>query len=532
LGSHARAFGKERGRTAQVTAQTLVRTPKQISKKMQQILRSPHYSLELSSNDMSAAQPPGPLGRPSIGTRISPASWVFGSILLALVIAVFGFAPKHSKPEEIMSEKNKKRFSDFCFQLVSFWKWIKTPLSLASVALASAWWWRFAGRTSSVKAYQVIGVSLACFMVGALVGFVVTSYGEEAGTIGKVRDWLIGGITALTAVQAVQGGGVFKKFLLGFTYDESDHKQFGLVLSMAIVYFSLGFLFMFRWRELTWNVQLAKARAERGSLDGSRQTTVAVQKLLVQLPPDILMGVQDISETDVSDKEKEELKSALYQDDVNTFLKQADEALKSGVVLGWEDIYKVANIHYYRAYFEPQDHHIVQVKKALQWISRALAFTPLHADLTMKYADMLGEDRQKSAAVAVLENLVVRPESPAVAFEWLGYYLRSVPSRLDDSIRYSDKFLALFLEDNDTKFNLAYAYGAKYCQELKKSGKTNDLNSPNRKQALELLRQALAEDPQFKEKVAECWIEEKKGFECMRGDPEFDKLAPEPPHQK
>jgi tetratricopeptide (TPR) repeat protein len=154
-----------------------------------------------------------------------------------------------------------------------------------------------------------------------------------------------------------------------------------------------------------------------------------------------------------------------------------------------------------------------------------MALNPLHADLTMKYADMLGEDSQKSATVAVLENLVVRPESPAVAFQWLGYYLRSVPSRLDDSIHYSHKFLALFHEDNDTKFNLAYAYGAKYCQELKKSGKT-DQNSPNRIKALELLRQALAEDPKFEEKVAKKWIEEKKGFECMRGDPEFDKLVP------
>src|SRR6476660_80017 len=263
---------------------------------------------------MLAAQPPGP---PSTGTRISPASWVFGSILLAFVIAVFGFAPKHSKPEEIMAEKNEKRLSNFFskffsnffsffskffsnlwFQIVSFLKSIsKTSLFLAVVvAPASVLWWRFAARTCSMGTSVLVAVSLACFMVGALVGFVVTSYGEEAGTIGKVRDWLIGGITALTAVQAGQGGGVFKKFILLFTPNQNNPNQFGLALSMAIVYFSLGFLCMFRWRELTWNVPLAKARAERGLLDGSRQTTVAVQKLLVHLPPDILTGAQDISE--------------------------------------------------------------------------------------------------------------------------------------------------------------------------------------------------------------------------------------------
>lgn len=425
--------------------------------------------------------------------------------------------------------KGDKGFQDLWLQLISFWKSIpKTSLFLAVVvAPTSIWWWYFAGNNSKMDIYLLVAVSLACFMAGTLVGFVFTSYGEEAGTVGKVRDWLIGGITALTAVQAGQGGGVFKTFLLKFTTDENDSNQFGLVLSMAIVYFTLGFLFMFRWRELSWNVQLAKARAERGMLDGSRQTTAAVQKLIVQLPHDVLTGVQDISQTDVSNKEQEDLKNALYQDDVNTFLKQADEALKSGLALGWEDIYKVANIHYYRAYFETKDQHSVQVKRALQWISRALALNPLHADLTMKYADMLGDDGQKAAAVSVLENLVVRPEAPAVAFEWLGYYLRSVPSRLDDSIRYSQKFLALFPEDNDTKFNLAYAYGAKYCQELKKPGATNT-DSSNRDSALKLLREALAEYPQFKEKVTKDWIEEKKGFECMSGDSEFIKLTEDP----
>lgn len=425
-----------------------------------------------------------------------------------------------------MAEGDKKGFQDLWLQLVSFWRSIpKTSVFLAGVVTpASIWWWNFAGNNSEMGTYLLVAVSLACFMAGTLVGFVFTSYGEEAGTVGKVRDWLIGGITALTAVQAGQGGGAFKTFLLKFTTDENNGNQFGLVLSMAIVYFTLGFLFMFRWRELTWNVQLAKARAERGMLDGSRQTTAAVQKLIVQLPHDVLTGVQDISQTDVSNKEQEDLKNALYQDDVNTFLKQADEALNSGQALGWEDIYKVANIHYYRAYFETGDQHSVQVKKALQWISRALALNPLHADLTMKYADMLGDDGQQGTAVAVLENLVVRPEAPAVAFEWLGYYLRSVPSRLDDSIRYSEKFLALFPEDNDTKFNLAYAYGARYCQELKKSGTTVPDSSDHDK-ALKLLREALTEYPEFKEKVTKDWLEEKKGFECMREDSEFKQLA-------
>lgn len=401
-----------------------------------------------------------------------------------------------------------------------FYAFIVTPLSI--------YWWWYASSTSAMGMGLLIAVSLACFMLGALIGFVLTSYGEESGTIGKVRDWLIGGITGATLVQAAQGGGVFKNFLWKFVTGDDPHgNQFGMVMSMAIVYSALGFLFMFLQRELVWNPHLAAARKERGLLDGSRQATSTVQKLQVQLPPDVLTGVQDISEVDVSSKVKEDLRSVIYAADVDTFLKQADEALKSGQPLGWEDVYKVANIHYYRAYYESGDRHPPQVRKALEWINRALVINPLHADLTMKCADMLGDDHQEDAAVALLENLVVRAETPAVAFQWLGFYLRSNSEQLDNSIFYSRKFLELFPGDRATRFNLAYAYAEKYCEELRESGAEIIPNSVNRVEALGILGAIVREQPDYKKDVEKS-IHQHKGFACFRGDEIFEEIMRRP----
>jgi tetratricopeptide (TPR) repeat protein len=395
------------------------------------------------------------------------------------------------------------------------------------VAPVSFYWWQYAAHTSQIPGYLLLGVGTACFMVGCLVGFVFTSYGEETGTIGKVRDWVIGGLAGLTVAQASQGGGFFKNFLAKFTVDAKNDNQFGLVLSLAIVYSSLGFLFMFFQRELVWNPRLAKSRKERGLLDGTVQATAVIQKLLVQLPPSILTGVQDVSDTRVSSKEAEELKNAVYNDDVNTFLKQAEEAVRNGTALGWDDVSKVAHIHYYRAYFETGDNHAAQAQKALEWIARALALNPMHADLTMKYADMLDADKQRPATVAVLENLAARAEAPAVTFEWLGYYLRGDLDRLDDSIRCSNKFLALFPGDASARFNLSYAYFAKYCQEAQKKSSDSHKRSEYHAKALELLAAALEVDPGFRDKVAD-WPENPE-LKYIDGDRDFRDLAPKLP---
>jgi tetratricopeptide (TPR) repeat protein len=437
-----------------------------------------------------------------------------------------------STAQKASTKRDPKR-KDFWERIQGLWHSLpKTSLFFFFAVLpASLWWWYYLGLCKSQaelcqgRRMMLVALSLASFMVGCLAGFVFTSYGEETGTVGKIRDWLIGGITGVTFVELFKGdGGVFGSLLHRFTVPPGSDNDFALTVSVAVVYLSLGFLFMFFQRELILNVVLAKSRAERGELDGTRQTGLAIQKLLAQLPPSILAGVTDIGETDrVSKDEVQELSNTLYSDDVSTFLKQAENAAKNGVPLEWDTVYKVANVQYYRSYFAPDNQKSSQVRKALEWIRRALAMNPLHADLTMKCADMLGADGQSDAAIAVLEALRVRPEAPAVVEQWLGYYLRSIPSRADEAIKHSNRFLSFFPDDPDTAFNLAYAYGVKYCAAMKSGSQADAAAIESRNSVLRFLDKGLNAYPEFGAKVAQ-WRSQDRGLACFSEDADFKKL--------
>jgi hypothetical protein len=70
------------------------------------------------------------------------------------------------------------------------------------IAVFSIVWWLVASDIALSKFILVMALGLSAFMVGCLVGFLFTSYGEEVGTVGKVRDWVIGGLAGLTIAKA------------------------------------------------------------------------------------------------------------------------------------------------------------------------------------------------------------------------------------------------------------------------------------------------------------------------------------------
>src|SRR6266852_4762624 len=135
-------------------------------------------------------------------------------------------------------------------------------LTWSLIAIVSVGWWIIASQHSRWRLVLVVGLSLSSFMVGCLVGFLFTSYGEETGTVGKIRDWLIGGITGITIAKA----GAIKGLLLTFAAGAGP-SEFALAISSAVVYAVLGFFFMFFQRELILNVLLAQSRAERGTIE-------------------------------------------------------------------------------------------------------------------------------------------------------------------------------------------------------------------------------------------------------------------------
>jgi tetratricopeptide (TPR) repeat protein len=379
-------------------------------------------------------------------------------------------------------------------------------------------WWRIAGQGLGVRTVLIAALSLAAFMVGCLVGFLFTSYGEEAGTVGKIRDWLIGGITGLTIAKAAS----IKGLLATFQATSSGTGEYALTVSAAIVYTSLGFFFMFFQRELVLNVLLAEGRAQRGRVDGTSHAGQVVKSFLLKLPASLLSGVDDVDEITAVDKEEaKNLHETLYSDDVKAFLQQAERSLSDGLGLDWDVISKVAYIHYYRTYFEKKDDKPAQARRAIDWITRALVINPQHADFTLKLADMMGTIGDYEAAVTILERLVRQPDGPIVVRQWLGFFLLNVPGRLADAVRYSEEYSKLVGEDADSLFNLASAYAQAFCENVPDLGPPNETHE----KALTYLRRALQREPDYAETIRTKWIEKGESFACFVSDKEFRMLA-------
>jgi tetratricopeptide (TPR) repeat protein len=149
---------------------------------------------------------------------------------------------------------------------------------------------------------------------------------------------------------------------------------------------------------------------------------------------------------------------------------------------------------------------------------------PMHADLTMKYADMLAASNEYDAAAIVLERLASRPEAPMLVKQWLGYFLLWVPNRVNDAIRYSQEYLGLFPDDADAPFNIACAYAQMYCDDLR-AGKNGSEQLDHRKKAMDTLAEALRRDPDYSDTVRTKWTTEGESFDCFSSDPEFQKLV-------
>jgi tetratricopeptide (TPR) repeat protein len=431
------------------------------------------------------------------------------------------------------------------------WWWLATLLAVSLILSASIWpvrgpapnksdkkvslrvwltlfmvtlvWWALAAGHSPQRLVLLVGLSFASFMVGCLVGFLFTSYGQEEATVGKVRDWLVGGLTGLTIAEASN-----IKSLLGAFAIDSSTQEFALVVSVAVLYTGLGFFFMFIERELILNVWLAQSRAERGRLEGTQEVGHVTLRLLLALPASVLSGVHQVNEVVEDDETEKDLRKLLERDDVQKFLEQAEEAATSGAPLDWDVTSKVANLRYYCTYFErSKEQRTAQAERALEWILRALYINPLHVDMSVKYADMLGILDRYDEAASILERIERTADAPAYIRQWLGYYLIKV-DRSDEAIQYSKKYHEQFPDESDTFFNIARAYAHKYCNELTLSGEKALPKSENRERALENLKKGLRAQPDYTEILRKKWgapDPDPEEWQCLMKDHELRALV-------
>lgn len=414
---------------------------------------------------------------------------------------------------------------------IAFWKGLRRALRWGPIvtwtlifALAVAYIVLVSRAATVDRIRLTLGLTMASFAIGSVAGFLFSSYGEETATIGKIRDWLIGGITGVTIVKASSIQGLLEKFAAGTT-----NQEFAMTVADAVTFAVLGFFFMFFQRELIINVLLAQRRAERSRLDGTQQAELAITQTLQVLPPNLLSGVEDVDELlDGTKPEAERIEKLIDSDDVTKFLEGADEEAASGRTLGWDIVSMAAHLNYYRTYTAKGDDKEEQAERARQWLLRALMINPHHVDFTAKYADILAMQKQYNSAVKVLEELYDSPDAPAYIEQWLGYFLLWV-DREEEAIKLSEDYHRRFPDDDSGLFNAACGYAQLYEKELKAKGVAEDLQSSNRKKALELLKSSLKmQPPDERQALLQKYSTEDESFYALRQDSEFLSIAGTP----
>lgn len=396
--------------------------------------------------------------------------------------------------------------------------WTLVVLALfAWIAIAASHhWWR---------ASLLTALAGAAFVLGSLVGFIFSTYDDEASTIGKLKDWLLGAIATITVVKFAD----LKPILLAFAvYNNS--REFALTLGVAMVFLPIGFFFMYFGRELLFNVPLARKRAERTSIE-THQASIVTLQLIAAIPSSLLCGIDD---AEVLLKTRpllaEQLRNDLTSKDVETFLTQSESAIQTGQPLDWDVISKNAYLQYYRIYFSDADDKQEQAATALAWILRALIINPAHVDLTVKRADVLAIQGQYEECCAILERLQPQPECPAFIDQWLGYYLLFLPGREESAVRDSTRYLSRFPESKEAQRNLACGYAQKYCREHNHVGQQArhgqlDHQSPSYKAALEQLSLVVRNEPDYVGTIRHKWIAPKESFACFAHDKQFRAIV-------
>ncbi|MGH8248824.1 MAG: tetratricopeptide repeat protein [Gammaproteobacteria bacterium] len=347
---------------------------------------------------------------------------------------------------------------------------------------------------------RLAGASLAALAVGTIIGFLFSSYGEEQASVGKIRDWLVGGITGIAIAEAMERGQMVKTILDKFVPRPQGPEDFGLVTSMVIVYSALGFFLMFFNRELILNLWLAESRARRSKLEeAARAASAKLAEVSAEQPV-----------TDPVTVSTEKGKGLGKDPDVREFIHLAEKALQKGAQLRSDESRKLGIAYYYDGQYD----------KAIPYLQQAHSLAPGDADIALKLATAFGEMGRQREAVSHLEELGKSPNAPAVVFKLLGYYLLwapewGEPKRLDDAVEHSRKYLSLQPDDGGAAFNQACGYSQLY-------GLTNDREM--RKNALASLLRAISLHPVWKERARELTGDD-ADFASLRNDDEFKVIT-------
>jgi tetratricopeptide (TPR) repeat protein len=335
------------------------------------------------------------------------------------------------------------------------------------------------------------------FALGTVPGFLMSSYEGESGSVGKIRDWLIGGITGLTVAEFVNQGNFVKGCMLVLVPDRFEERDISTHYAMFIVYSVGGFFTLFLNRELVLNKMLERSRRE---LKGIQQVAGQVEATLKEVEASRPLDEPGKVPPPVAPMEKR---------DLAMFATIAEEAIESGASLDRETSWRLA-----RSYFAQG-----MYSRALPLLEKAMDDPEYRQQAALVLAQIHGEQTDYGKAAAVLERLTREGRPPDVVYKLLGYYLLWLPGRLRDAVRYTTTYLTSSPEDSGAVFNLACAHA----QLFGRHGSAED-----RLKALESLRSAISMDSGWRARARELSAPG-EDFELLSKTEEFRAILEAPP---
>lgn len=406
---------------------------------------------------------------------------------------------------------------------------ITKALSLLCVCVVViyAWCYFLVGKDWQ-KAGLAFMLCSASFLLGALLGFMFTIFGDETEPFGKIRESMIAlasGITGLGIAKAKQFGELIGSVHI-FPENSGINSAFSILA--VITFLVCGFFVTYFFRKLVLNPFLAETKSEmdhRAQI--SKEVRVVASKVMGTLPQSLLLGRDFIDEVDGLDSsEVDALRSNLYSDDVKQFLAECESDAKNGTLKSPHNISVAARLQYYRVYFEKKGtkEREAQEALALDWLLRALMIDPASPELQIKLADLYSLQEQYGEAIFIFERLERDSSSPQLVQQWLGYFLLFIDGREKDAISCSMSFYKRFPDESSALFNASRAYAQLYTGELQTSDSKSIPDSENRIESLKLLAKSIRMDGDYRD-LAIKYADEGDSFASLRDDKQFAKLT-------
>lgn len=349
--------------------------------------------------------------------------------------------------------------------------------------------WALVGRFDAAAAARCAVVSGASFCVGTLIGFLLALGEKDDGSLVRVRDWLIGGVSTLTLAGLATGGDRLGGLLAHLSIpDRLDRADIG---GLIVIYGALGFFAMYVLRVTSWNIWFA--RKKRLAVEGA----VIAGSLEQELP-----ALEDFDPGDDL-----ELPAPNEVPRLSSFVAEVRAAIQQGVSLPEETRWSAARAAVFTGRYE-------EAVELLEPI--AVSRGKLQVAATVWLAACYDKLNRRDQAARSLEKLLGNDAAPKRLKKWLGRYLLWVPQKYAEAEKLGEEYLQADPKDARAWLYLACARAqlfASVAAENREKYKTT---------ALDALETALKLDNSLRKEVLALIDED---FAELKDDRRFKKIV-------